>query len=85
MNLYFQILLDYKFSEDQIATMDAVLDYYGDKQPQWLSELTHKEMPWKIARGRGMLRENDVIKLYLKVICNYIMEDLFSGKEKTNE
>lgn len=41
---------DYKFSEDQIATMDAVLDYYGDKQPQWLSELTHKEMPWKIAR-----------------------------------
>ena len=45
----FSDFTDYKFSEDQIATMDAVLDYYGDKQPQWLSELTHKEMPWKIA------------------------------------
>ena len=42
---------DYDFSEDQIATMDAVLDYYGDKEPQWLSELTHKELPWKAARA----------------------------------
>ncbi len=29
----------------------AVLDYYGDKESQWLSELTHKEAPWKEARA----------------------------------
>ena len=39
------------FSEDELETMDNVLEYYGDKEPQWLSELTHKEAPWKIARA----------------------------------
>lgn len=41
---------DYEFTEDEIATMTEVLKYYGDKEPQWLSELTHKEEPWKSAR-----------------------------------
>jgi len=31
-------------------TVQAVLDYYGDKSPAWLSELTHKESPWRDAR-----------------------------------
>lgn len=42
---------DYDFSDDQIETIKTVIDYYGDKSPQWLSELTHKEDPWKNARG----------------------------------
>lgn len=42
---------DYDFSDDAIETMNSVLDYYGDKEPQWLSELTHKEAPWKEARA----------------------------------
>jgi uncharacterized phage-associated protein len=32
-------------------TIDAVLLFYGDKHPQWLSDLTHSEAPWKDARG----------------------------------
>jgi uncharacterized phage-associated protein len=32
-------------------TVDAVLEYYGDKHPQWLSDLTHAEAPWRDARG----------------------------------
>lgn len=40
-----------KFEEEQIETMDAVIDYYGDKEPFWLSNLTHMEDPWKDARG----------------------------------
>lgn len=32
-------------------TIDGVLDYYGDKSPQWLSDLTHAESPWLEARG----------------------------------
>jgi len=35
----------------QRDTVDAILKFYGDKTSQWLSELTHKERPWKEARG----------------------------------
>lgn len=41
---------DGDFSAEQIKTMDEVLKYYGNKEPQWLSELTHKEIPWREAR-----------------------------------
>ena len=32
-------------------TVDAVLAYYADKPTFWLSDLTHKERPWKTARS----------------------------------
>jgi uncharacterized phage-associated protein len=32
------------------ASVDAVLKYYGEKDAFWLSELTHREAPWKDAR-----------------------------------
>lgn len=41
---------DYEFTDDEIETMNLVLNFYGDKEPQWLSELTHKEVPWRKAR-----------------------------------
>jgi uncharacterized phage-associated protein len=31
-------------------TIDAVLEHYGDKPSQWLSDLTHREAPWADAR-----------------------------------
>lgn len=34
----------------QVETIDAVLDYYGGKPAQWLSDLAHAEDPWKNAR-----------------------------------
>jgi len=37
----------------QRETVDAVLECYGDKSPQWLSDLTHMESPWQLAR-RGV-------------------------------
>jgi uncharacterized phage-associated protein len=39
-----------KLNEEQKETIDAVLEYYGDKSSQWLSDLTHMESPWKDAR-----------------------------------
>lgn len=36
---------------DQIATIDAVLDAYGKFTAQQLSALTHREQPWREARG----------------------------------
>lgn len=40
-------------------TVDTVLDAYGDKSAHWLSELTHAEDPWKIARASAGLGELD--------------------------
>jgi uncharacterized phage-associated protein len=39
-----------KLSPDQEETVKKVLDFYGGKNSQWLSDLTHMEDPWKIAR-----------------------------------
>lgn len=36
--------------DTQRETIDAVLDHYGDKDSQWLSDLTHMEGPWREAR-----------------------------------
>lgn len=41
-------------TETQRETIDAVLEFYGDKKSMWLSELTHKEQPWRDAR-KGLL------------------------------
>ena len=42
-------LLD-PLTEEQKDTIEKVLEYYGDKDAQWLSRLTHMEDPWKQAR-----------------------------------
>lgn len=36
--------------EDQLRTIREVIDFYGDKSSQWLSDLTHREAPWRDAR-----------------------------------
>jgi uncharacterized phage-associated protein len=38
---------------DQQDTINKVLQYYGKRDPQWLSQLTHLEDPWRNAR-RGV-------------------------------
>lgn len=37
-------------TEDEVDTIDAVLEGYGDKSARWLSEQTHSEAPWRAAR-----------------------------------
>ena len=49
--------------QDAVETIDAVLEFYGDRSSAYLSSLTHREDPWKNARG-GLLpgqRSHDVI------------------------
>jgi uncharacterized phage-associated protein len=38
-------------SDAQRATIGAVLVFYGKRDPEYLSKLTHEEDPWKMARG----------------------------------
>ncbi len=35
----------------QVETVQTVLGFYGPKPPQWLSDLTHGEDPWRDARA----------------------------------
>lgn len=39
-----------RLDQDARDTIDAVIQFYGQKTPQWLSDLTHREDPWKKAR-----------------------------------
>lgn len=40
-----------KLQSHQLDTISAVMEHYGKKSGQWLSELTHEESPWKDARA----------------------------------
>lgn len=46
-------------TEDEKDTIQRVVKFYGDKDPQWLSDLTHIEDPWNKARERAGLREGE--------------------------
>lgn len=40
-------------NKTQKETVDAVLEFYGDKSAQWLIDLSHQERPWRETR-RGI-------------------------------
>lgn len=56
---------DFDLTESQKETIDNVLEYYGDRDPVWLSNLTHKENPWRLARANvpsGERCSNEITK-----------------------
>lgn len=53
---------------EEIETIVAVLNAYGDKPAQWLSDLTHMEQPWNEARkgiAPGEHCENEITQASL--------------------
>lgn len=42
-----------ELTDPQRETIDRVLEFYGPKSAQWLSDLTHMEDPWLKARARA--------------------------------
>lgn len=38
-------------TDDQTDIVKRVIEFYGSKDPHWLSQLTHMEDPWKNARS----------------------------------
>lgn len=40
-----------QLNRSERETVDAVMEFYGSKTAQWLSDLTHAERPWREARG----------------------------------
>jgi uncharacterized phage-associated protein len=61
-----------RLKEEQIDVIDRVLGFYGDKDPQWLSNLSHMELPWKNARnglnageqGHNIISKEAIIEYY---------------------
>lgn len=63
-----------KLNNVERETVDAVLNHYGDKSSQWLSDLTHLERPWKEAREGLPLNERGH-----RVITLGSMAEYYSG------
>jgi uncharacterized phage-associated protein len=55
----------------QRGSIDAVLGFYGDKSGHWLSELTHKEAPWKDARSGLGKNERGHKEIELEALGRY--------------
>lgn len=60
------------FTENQIDTIDKVLESYGEMHAQVLSDLTHSEKPWRITRkgldsyerGSRVIKPSDMEEFY---------------------
>ncbi len=70
----------YPFTQQQIDTISAILDGYADKEPQWLSELTHKERPWREVRQD--IRPGESCNT---VIPKELMQEYYGGLEDVKE
>lgn len=67
-------------TDDERATVDAVLDYYGHMNGGSLSALTHKEAPWLDTRGelpRGAACDDEIP---LDLMRQYYSAKSASGK-----
>lgn len=60
-----------RLDSDQRETVDAVLEFYANRSPQWLSDLTHSEEPWKHARRGLAPNERGSNEIGLDVMMEY--------------
>jgi uncharacterized phage-associated protein len=58
-------------SENQKDTIDHVLQAYGDKSAQWLSDLSHRENPWIEARQGLNPGERGEVEIQLSAMLDY--------------
>lgn len=61
---------------NQRDSVDKIIESYGDKSSQWLSDLTHMEAPWREARKNAGLRDGERGKA---VITQAAMAEYYSS------
>lgn len=66
-------------SKEQKDTVKGVLNFYGDKSSQWLSDLTHSEEPWRQARKGYVPGERGECE-----ITHASMMEYYSGLNRTH-
>lgn len=52
-------MLNGELSEQQITVINKIIGFYGEKPAAWLSELTHREKPWKEARNNCGIKDGE--------------------------
>lgn len=67
-----------KLDKTQRKTVDRVIKFYGKKDAQWLSDLTHMERPWKEAWERGRNTE-----ISLETMSEYYSTLAANGKKRS--
>jgi uncharacterized phage-associated protein len=65
---------DFELSSGDTKTIQSIISFYGDKEPFFLSELTHRERPWREARGNTPLGA-----ISTAVITKESMQDYYAG------
>ena len=60
-----------KLDADQKATVDMVLNHYGEKPAYWLVRLSHSEPPWIEARGDLAPTEQGNAEIMLDSMAQY--------------
>ena len=60
-----------ELSKEQVETIDLVLKAYGDRSAQWLSDQTHAEEPWLMAREGMRDSERGEREISLESIAEY--------------
>lgn len=68
----------YKFSPEELETLEAVWDCYGDYDAKFLEELTHQELPWREARkglGPGQHCTNEISLATMKDFYTKLQEN----------
>lgn len=63
-------------SDSQRVTIDRVVEFYGQHTAQWLSDLTHLEQPWILARERANAGPGDFCKEQISLAD---MAEYYSG------
>jgi uncharacterized phage-associated protein len=64
-----------RLGDDHKAIISKVLSFYGKKDPQWLSRLTHMEKPWQDARvglapgerGNRVISKESIVEYYSSI------------------
>jgi len=69
-----------RLSNNQKNTINRILEAYGDKSAQWLSDLTHLEDPWIKARQGLKPGERGNAEITLSLMAEY-----YSGVDSTGQ
>jgi len=72
---------DYTLTERQMLAIDRVYEVYGQKTPDELSELTHREDPWRNARGNAQPNERTRTAISTDAIQTYFRSLQRSARE----
>ena len=65
--------------------INRVIEFYGDKEATWLSQLTHMERPWQIARQGLPACQKSTNIITKESIMEYYSEIYYDSLEKTKQ